>query len=56
MVTAKHFYFDEDNGCRNFFYQIIGGYFDKGKKEFHNVVSLMGKKSFMLDKMHETMN
>jgi len=38
VVTTKHFYFDEDNGCRNFFYQIIGGYFDKEKKEFHNVV------------------
>ncbi len=40
MATTEHFYSDEHNGYWNFFYQIIGGYFDKEEGEFHNVVHL----------------
>lgn len=38
MATIEHFYSNEHNGYWNFFYQIIGGYFDKEEGEFHNIV------------------
>jgi hypothetical protein len=46
----------------NIFYQIIGGYFDEGEGNFNikvhpkkNNETLMGKRSIMVDKMHEIM-
>ncbi len=35
MATTKHFYLDEDDDRWNFFYQIMGDYFDEKEREFY---------------------
>ncbi len=35
VAKAKHFYLDETDGHWQFFYQIMGGYFDEKEGEFH---------------------
>jgi hypothetical protein len=42
MVVTKHFYPNEDGGRQNFFYQIMWGYFDEDKGEFHTRVHPQG--------------
>jgi len=38
MAIIEHFYLDEDDGRWNFFYQIVGDYFDEEEREFHTKI------------------
>ncbi len=42
MAMIEHLYLDEDNGHWNFFYQIMGGYFNEEEGEFHTRVHPQG--------------
>jgi hypothetical protein len=42
MVAIKYFYLDEDDDHWNFFYQIIGDYFDEGEGQFHTGIHPQG--------------
>ncbi len=42
VATIEHLYLDEDNGHRNFFYQIMGGYFNEEEGEFQTGVHPQG--------------
>jgi hypothetical protein len=59
MVVTEHFYPNEDGGRQNFLYQIMWGYLMRIKVNFTLVSipkeydrTLMGKRLFILDKMH----
>jgi hypothetical protein len=42
MATTKHLYPNENDGCQNFFYQIMQGYFYENEGEFHTRVHPQG--------------
>jgi hypothetical protein len=60
MAGAKHFYPNEINACQPFFYQVMGVVLMRERENFtleftpkEDDGTLMGRRSFKLDKMHE---